>query len=299
MNRIDTWFSPLVALTTASVLWTTPALANEDTTSLATIDYFQGRESIEIEVPLPENEKQGLCQAFLTPSVASIMGKYPNNWGVLVESLETGEVIYSHNANKYFIPASNTKLFTTAAALQRLDPNGLIKSKSVREWINVTNQRSNNWYAETLLKYIGGASAAKTALAQIGISPNSYRLADGSGLSRSNAATPKVIVQLLRAMYYSPKRDLFYSSLPVAGYSGTLINRMKRTPAEGTVNAKTGTLRGVRALSGYIHHPQHGLLLFSILANNPYQSGDSIVSAIDSMVLQLSTFSSCQSPSSF
>lgn len=289
------WLNPLAVMAVAGLIFTPPVLGNESR-PVAAVDYFQGRDSIEIEVPPPENFNQGACQQALDPSLNKIIGQYPNNWGILVESLESGQVLYSHNADRYFIPASNTKLFTTAAALQKLNPNGKIRDTSVRNWINVTNQRSDNWYADTLLSYIGGASAAKSALAQIGINPNGYRLADGSGLSRQNAATPMVIVQLLRAMYYSPAKELFYSSLPVAGHTGTLRNRMKSTPAQGTVNAKTGTLRGVRALSGYLNHPQYGVLLFSILANNPYQSGDSLVSSIDRIVLNISTFSSCNTP---
>ncbi|MGK7929913.1 MAG: D-alanyl-D-alanine carboxypeptidase [Microcystaceae cyanobacterium] len=298
MTHPNRLLNSLLVAVTSSVALTPPTLANESS-PVAAIDYFQGRESIEIIVPPPENFNQGVCQQALAPTMQGIMGKYGKHWGVLVESLETGQVFYSHNADKYFIPASNTKLFTTAAALQRLNPNGKIRTKSVREWINVTNQRSNNWYADTLLSHIGGAGVAKSSLAQIGINPNDYRLADGSGLSRRNIAKPRAIIQLLRAMYYSPSKDLFYSSLPVAGHTGTLRNRMKHTVAQGSVSAKTGTLRGVRALSGYLNHPQHGILVFSILANNPHQSGNSLVGSIDRMVLQLSTFSACESQPSF
>ncbi|HAC65752.1 MAG TPA: peptidase S13, partial [Cyanothece sp. UBA12306] len=141
--------------------------------------------------------------------------------------------------------------------------------------------------------HIGGPQAAKSALARIGVDPKGFRLADGSGLSRRNAATPKSLVTTLRVMYYAPGKDMFYASLPVAGRSGTLRNRMKNTPAQGTVLAKTGTLRGVRALSGYIKHPNFGMVLFSILANNPHQSGSSLVRSIDKIVLQISTIKPC------
>jgi D-alanyl-D-alanine carboxypeptidase/D-alanyl-D-alanine-endopeptidase (penicillin-binding protein 4) len=208
--------------------------------------------------------------------------------------LNDGTVLYSHNADKYFIPASNTKLFTTAAALQRLTPQATIRSKSLKDWITITNQRSNNYYADTLLRYIGGAQAAKSALSQLGINPNSYRLADGSGLSRHNAATPRALVSILRAMYSAQGREIFLASLPVAGMSGTLRNRMKYTPAQGMVHAKTGTLRGVRALSGYMEHPRYGTIVFSIMGNNPSQSGDSLVKTIDDIILQLSMLMPCE-----
>jgi D-alanyl-D-alanine carboxypeptidase/D-alanyl-D-alanine-endopeptidase (penicillin-binding protein 4) len=203
-------------------------------------------------------------------------------------------VIYHYNADRYLIPASNMKIITTAAALQRLDPEAPIRSTSVRNWVTITNQRSNNAYADTLLRYIGGPGAAKTALAQMGVNPGWIRQADGSGVSRHNIATPRAFVEILRAMYYSPKREVFHASLPIAGMSGTLRHRMRATPAQGTVYAKTGTLQGVRALSGYIHHPHYGILVFSIITNNPRQSGKALVKAIDQIVLQLSLVTPCE-----
>lgn len=277
----------------ATVAWATPSLAEETNSTTAAADYFQGQQSIEIYVPPPEPGTSGTCAALIEPAIDSIIGRYQANWGILVEKLDDGTTLYSHNADKFFIPASNTKLFTTAAALQKLSPQSKIRSKSLQDWITVTNVRSNNYYADTLLSYIGGAVAAKSALAQMGINPNSFRQADGSGLSRRNVATPRALVTTLRAMYYAPGKDVFYASLPVAGMSGTLRNRMKGTPAQGTVYAKTGTLRSVRALSGYLNHPHFGKVVFSILVNNPSVSGSSLVSSIDRIVLQISTIKPC------
>ena len=159
--------------------------------------------------------------------------------------------------------------------------------------MNVTNVRSNNYYADTLLRRIGGQQAVKKALAELGVSPNSFRQVDGSGLSRRNVATPRSLVTTLRSMYYVPNKDVFYASLPVAGITGTLRSRMKGTSAQGTVSAKTGTLRGVRALSGYMNHPHFGMVVFSILANNPSVSGSSLIRSIDKVILQLSSMRPC------
>jgi len=128
----------------------------------------------------------------------------------------------------------------------------------------------------------------------LGINPHSFYLVDGSGLSRNNKATPRALVETLRAMYYAPNRDIFLASLPTAGISGTLRNRMKQTSVQGIVHAKTGTLSGVRALSGYLDHRQHGILVFSILANNSSQSGTALVRAIDEIVLLLNMDSTCE-----
>jgi D-alanyl-D-alanine carboxypeptidase/D-alanyl-D-alanine-endopeptidase (penicillin-binding protein 4) len=302
LNRY--WRNSLAMLTVASLTWATPIIANE-ITPRTTSAFSGGNGSIEIYVPSPENEDENntiydngvtgnTCPTALDSVINRIIGNQPGRWGILVESLTDRNLIYSHNADKYFIPASNVKIFTTAATLQRLNPETSIRSKSVRDWITVTNLRSNNNYAETLFRYIGGAPAAKAALSQLGIDPKSYRLADGSGLSRRNVATPRALVETLRAMYFAPGNDLFHASLPIAGMSGTLRNRMRQTPAQGRVHAKTGTLQGVRALSGYLDHPQYGTLVFSIIANNPSQSGTALVRAIDSIVLQLSRLTPCQ-----
>jgi serine-type D-Ala-D-Ala carboxypeptidase/endopeptidase (penicillin-binding protein 4) len=292
MTKKNRRFTPLAILSAASVAWVNPAFANQ-TISTTSPDIFNNNDAIEIFVPPPEQETNGLCSAFLEPAINSIIGNSPNAWGIHVESLNDGTVLYSHNTNKLFIPASNTKIFTTAAALQRLTPQAKIRSQSLKSWITITNQRSNNNYADVLMRFIGGPQAAKTALTQLGIDPNGYRLADGSGLSRRNAATPKTVVSILRAMYHAQGNDIFLTSLPVAGMTGTLKSRMRFTTAQGMVHAKTGTLRGVRALSGYIEHPRYGTIVFSILANNPNQSGDSLNKTIDNVVLQLSMLMPC------
>ncbi|MGB5596848.1 MAG: D-alanyl-D-alanine carboxypeptidase [Crocosphaera sp.] len=287
------WLPTLAILATTSLTGVSPSLGNDLQPIPQNPVYFQEEGPIEIYVPPPENNRSGSCAALIQPAIDNIINPYQKHWGVLVEKLEDGTLLYSHNADKHFIPASNNKIFTTAAALQLLSPSSKIGSKSLQSWVNVTNVRSNNYYADTLLRHIGGQQAAKNALTKLGVSPNGFRQVDGSGLSRRNVATPRSLVTTLRAMYYTPARDMFYASLPVAGVTGTLRNRMKSTAAQGTVHAKTGTLRGVRALSGYMNHPYFGMVVFSVLANNPNVSGSALISSIDKIVLQLTTTRPC------
>jgi len=299
----------LSALTISAV----PSQANEPYTR-ASVDYFQGRESIPLQVepapysPAPYSRPsgdnlgnfgapiyQGTCPATLQPIVERIVGKKAlGKWGILVETLEGRQVLYAHNDNRHFIPASNNKIFTTAAALQRLDPGASIRSKSLYDWVMVTNKRSDNGAADGLMRHLGGPGAVKATISQLGVNPNGFRIADGSGLSRANAATPRALVDTLQAMYYTPAKDIFVTSLPVAGQNGTLRSRMRATPAEGNVYAKTGTLNGVRALSGYLTNPTHGTLVFSILANDGSRSGTALVRAIDQLVVQLNMMGPCQ-----
>ncbi|UXE59666.1 MAG: D-alanyl-D-alanine carboxypeptidase/D-alanyl-D-alanine-endopeptidase [Woronichinia naegeliana WA131] len=310
MKKTSQWFTPLAILAATSLAWTSPSVANEAYPT-ASVDYFQGQQSIPIGVDAPEMEEtpnnndnfgnfgspiyQGTCPATLDPIVRRIIGSdTANRWGILVETLQDGKILYNHNGDRNFIPASNNKIFTTAAALQRLSPDTPIKSNvSLQQWVMVTNKRSHNGYADTLMRYIGGPGAAKATLTQLGVDPRSFRLADGSGLSRANTTTPRALVDTLRAMYSSPQGELFVASLPVAGMNGTLTRRMRSTPAQGNVYAKTGTLTGVRALSGYINNSTYGTLVFSILANDSRRPGTSLVHAIDQIVVQLNMMNQC------
>jgi serine-type D-Ala-D-Ala carboxypeptidase/endopeptidase (penicillin-binding protein 4) len=260
------------------------------------ISFDNGLDSIEIPLPSPENNS-GICSSNITTAISNIIERPELNqgkWAILVQSLG-GTNIYSLNPDSYMVPASNMKLLVTAAALQEFNPDNQINSTSISDWIKVTNLNSNNAYANALLSYVGGSQSVQQALTDLGVDTNGYRLRDGSGLSHNNLATPRTLVSTLRAMYHGRGHEVFLASLPVAGISGTLKNRLQQTTAQGTVRAKTGTLRGVRALSGYLDHPEYGTLVFSIITNQPInQSSTPVVQGIDDIVLQLSKLTRCQ-----
>ncbi|GAB4554655.1 MAG: hypothetical protein Tsb0014_47560 [Pleurocapsa sp.] len=279
------------ALTLTHTITIAPALGN------TAIRLDNNIDSIEIYVPPPEQNTPGICSANLSPIIEEIVERPSLNrgkWAILVQSLN-GTTIYSRHPDSYMIPASNIKLLVTAAALQKLDPSGQIRSTSISNWIKITNLKSNNDYANILLRYLGGSQSVQQALTSLGVDSKGYRLRDGSGLSRNNLATPRTLVSTLKAMYNAKNNDIFLASLPVAGISGTLKGRLHHTTTQGTVRAKTGTLRGVSALSGYIEHPDYDTVVFSIIANQPQnQSKSAIVAAIDEIVLRLSTLTYCQ-----
>jgi len=144
---------------------------------------------------------------------------------------------------------------------------------------------SNNFVAEMLLKDIGaetrandqepatwedGIGAVRAFLAEkVGLTPNSFRYDNGSGLFDSNEFSPRQIVSVLatahRSFRYGPD---FIASLSIAGVDGTLRRRMARDPARGLVRAKTGTLDSVSSLSGYAAVDGRAPLAFSILVND-------------------------------
>jgi D-alanyl-D-alanine carboxypeptidase/D-alanyl-D-alanine-endopeptidase (penicillin-binding protein 4) len=183
-----------------------------------------------------------------------------------------------------------------------------IESVPLVELIKTTNQVSSNLYAEVLLRLMGtlakpdvpvtdssgaGLEAMKTALTTLGINPETFDPADGSGLSRHNLVSPEALVQVLRAMAYTPFAELYRASLPIAGISGTLQGRFQGTPAKGIVQAKTGTISGVSALSGYITPPNYPPLAFSIIINQSNQSAYTQRQAIDEMVVLLTRLRRC------
>lgn len=239
----------------------------------------------------------GLCPSDLAQAIEPIITqpKYASaRWGIEVEAASLAAPLYSHDSGSFLVPASNVKLFTTSAALQLLNygPQDL---PALANRFGIINRESNNDYAEALLNEIGGPTAVKSALQPLGIDPNTYHQIDGSGLSHSNLAEPSTLVKLLRAMQTARGSDLFYHSLSIAGVNGTLTNRFVNTPVQGKLHGKTGTLNGVRALSGYLEHPDYGIILFSIMANQPDQGdeGESLKSGIDQVVLQINRLQDC------
>ncbi|MEG4226628.1 D-alanyl-D-alanine carboxypeptidase/D-alanyl-D-alanine-endopeptidase [Microcoleus sp. N9_B2] len=194
-----------------------------------------------------------------------------------------------------------------------------VESPPLAELVRETNRESNNLYAEVLLRLLGkvtdkiplpptltgkmpvpqedtgesGLKELKTVLTQLGVNPNSYRLADGSGLSRHNLITPEALVETLRFMANSPAASIYRASLPIAGESGTLKNRFNITPNRVNLQAKTGTMSGVSALSGYIEVPNYEPLVFSIIVNQSDLSTAKMRSATDEIVLLLNRLRRC------
>ncbi|MCX8108349.1 MAG: D-alanyl-D-alanine carboxypeptidase, partial [Verrucomicrobiae bacterium] len=116
----------------------------------------------------------------------------------------------------------------------------------------------------------------------------------GCGLSRGNLITPAAIVALLRYMDRHPSRNDFRNSLPVAGVDGTLKDRMVGTPAEGNARAKTGSLRGIHTLAGYVTSAAGEPFAFSLMLNNyhPDTIGETNRSGLDEIVVLLAMLQS-------
>ncbi len=341
----------------------------------------------------------------------------PGRWGAHIVDLESGEVLYSRDAYAPFIPASNMKLVTTAAALDAFGPDHRLETRlygagtvaygtldgplvvrgagdpafagrryrtelrgvfqawadSLRErrvrtvfgpiyvtddavpdpddyfvrslvdalvdadievvdrtvrvvppemlprpgtWVRLashrsppmaalvrlTNEDSDNLYAErmlwatTAMAYPGGvphselrAAAVGSFLRRIDVDPRMAIVADGSGLSRENRLTPAGVVELLTVMHGHPSRatrEAFLESLPVGGITGTLERRYRWGDARGNVRAKTGYIREVRTLSGYVTTAAGRELAFSLMCNG-YRVRTSRVNRAQDAVVEL------------
>jgi D-alanyl-D-alanine carboxypeptidase/D-alanyl-D-alanine-endopeptidase (penicillin-binding protein 4) len=151
---------------------------------------------------------------------------------------------------------------------------------------------SQNQYAETLYRTIGGHEAVLQILQPWGLAPADLVQRDGSGLSRYDLVTPEAFVTILTHVWNDARaKDPFVASLPVAGDLG-LTNRMKGTAAEGNARAKTGSMTGVRALSGFVTSADGEPLVFSILANNFEVESSKVNAATDAIVVALASLRS-------
>ncbi|HEY0025791.1 MAG TPA: D-alanyl-D-alanine carboxypeptidase/D-alanyl-D-alanine-endopeptidase [Longimicrobium sp.] len=157
---------------------------------------------------------------------------------------------------------------------------------------------SQNQIGEVLLKTLGaelrGTGSARAGVAVVdslarawGMPPRLLAQADGSGLSRYNLVAPAFLVTLLERESRSPHAQIFTASLPVAGRDGTLSSRMRGTPAEGNLRAKTGTLSGVRALSGYVTTAAGEPMVFSILMNHHTLSSRDVDRVAEAAIMRL------------
>lgn len=146
--------------------------------------------------------------------------------------------------------------------------------------IEVTNKRSQNFYAESLFKLLGaelcgdgsweGGRRVVEAFAvdHLGWDPETFVVADGSGMSRENRLSPRQLTTLLRRMHEHRWSREFKRSLAYSGEDGgSLHERLDEPPYVGNVAAKTGTLSGVSTLSGYVKARSGTLYAFSILGN--------------------------------
>ena len=156
-----------------------------------------------------------------------------------------------------------------------------ITSSSLREIVGWTNRWSVNYPAEMMLKGLGarfggagttvaGVSVLKAALASKRIDVRNIVVEDGSGLSLLNRVSPRVLATVLRLMLSMTDAagTALRNSLPVAGRAGSLLYRMTEAPTGGNLRGKTGLVKGVRALAGWVTTRDGAVATYVALYNN-------------------------------
>lgn len=148
-----------------------------------------------------------------------------------------------------------------------------VRSPTMAQLVQTTDVYSDNFFAEMLVKLLGsrfagaGSTRAGTGVVErfARASGSGVHAVDGSGLTRSNRASPAQVVQLLLSMRESAIGEQFIGDLALAGHTGTVADRMHGTAADGRCRTKTGTLTGVSNLSGYCFNSDGKTMAFSIL----------------------------------
>lgn len=215
------------------------------------------------------------------------IGVQPDSEQIAVEepSLYAGTII-KEEIEKAGIKLNKRAEIKTGVVTDENEKISQLTSPPLRDILSYMTKESDNFYAEMLLKRLGaekkregsssaGAQVVKDSLLKFGVDPT-YRMVDGSGLSRYDMLSARQIGTLLAGISKEPYFNVFYQSLPIAGVDGTLKNRMLQTLAENNVHAKTGTLTGVSGFSGYVTTKDGEHLYFAILMNG-YTSSSSIL----------------------
>ena len=218
-----------------------------------------------------------------------------------------GIVVYGKQRTRHTELASLSTLTVTASAPARggdepsrsLPNQPLVlasyQSKPLIEDVRVINKVSQNLHAEILLRLLGrekgaagtvegGLEVLRGFLNQASVPSDQYLFYDGSGLSRQNLVTPHAVVQLLRYAASQSWGASFKETLPVAGIDGSIADRFPSLDRHTHIYAKTGSLGGVKALSGYATTARGQQIAFSILTNNFNLPSRRVLDAIDSVV---------------
>ena len=164
-------------------------------------------------------------------------------------------------------------------------PVASIASLPVRTLVSETLLHSDNSAAEVLLRhvglatknggsFVGGTTGVQQVLTELGTWGSTGRLADGSGLSRSNLVTADTLARTLQKAATTPRLAPLAEGLPAAGVTGTLGARFygpTATSGRGWVRAKTGTLTGVSTLAGRTRTASGGEVVFAFMSNQSKQ----------------------------
>lgn len=171
-------------------------------------------------------------------------------------------------------------------------------SPTLTNIIRQINERSNNHYAECLLRTIATQGKHNTSALRDGLKSVSHlwkdkqlntkqlTMYDGSGLSPMNAVTPEYLVDVLLAMNKGNNANTFLLSLPLAGKEGTVSEMLKNSRLVGRIRMKSGSISGVQCYTGYYQHAGE-TYAFSVMVNRFTGTRSEARKAIEKLLLSI------------
>jgi serine-type D-Ala-D-Ala carboxypeptidase/endopeptidase (penicillin-binding protein 4) len=190
--------------------------------------------------------------------------------------------------------------------VDRSAPNGTTASRDLFTYsssplpaiLSLMNKESDNFASEHVLRALGfavngvpdrrsGLHAVARFAERCGISKHNLNFEDGCGLSRQNLISAHAIVQLLHALYVSPYRDVYQSTLSVSGKDGTLSYRLSSPALSERVFGKTGTMTQVSNIAGYFYAENGEIYAFAMLCNHFTTSNRPVRAAQDRLLERL------------
>jgi serine-type D-Ala-D-Ala carboxypeptidase/endopeptidase (penicillin-binding protein 4) len=202
---------------------------------------------------------------------------------------DTGDFTAEREQPLKFVPVALT---TVAGPLEGRRVLAARISPPIAEDIKITNKTSQNLHAELLLRLLGklegsdgsfaqGARVVRQFMTAAGVNDQDFFLYDGSGVSTDDRIAPRAFTQLLDYAAKQPWGQEWRETLPIAGVDGTLEGRFVNTPLKGKMWAKTGTLKEVNTLTGYMVAASGKTLAFSILVNGRRPGSEAEAQAVD------------------
>jgi serine-type D-Ala-D-Ala carboxypeptidase/endopeptidase (penicillin-binding protein 4) len=207
----------------------------------------------------------------LIASGIDVTGPAADGDDISIPSADTAAILYtyrSHPLSDIVQPLLKDSINLYGEAVHRLNASGPLPHTNDQA-LDGTKQRLLSW----------------------GISADGFQIVDGSGLSRRDVLSPETLLTVLVKMYDPAAASPWMRALPVAGVDGTLAGRMKGTPGENNVHAKTGTMSNVRSLAGYVTTRDGEPLAFTSIVNNFEGTGAQANAALDALAVRLASFS--------
>ena len=219
--------------------------------------------------------------------VAYFEGEYPLSCGEQVWSIHP----YQMSDLRYF-ESVFVKLWRESGGIfsgRFSEGNVPADARMIAEWVspelgvivNAVNKYSNNVMARQLLLSLGeatyghgvtereGARVIRDWLSGKGIAAGELKIENGSGLSREERIAPSTMAHILKAAYQSPVMPELMASLPLVGRDGTMSKRLRDDEIAGKAHVKTGAIKDVRAVAGYVLAKSGKRYLVVCLVNHP------------------------------